>query len=362
MKGNKRSPLKTISKIWSGYSFVFIFVVILLAYFGVSAKITWEGSVPVISSSLTWVGVTNILRHSAVIGITALGMGLVVITGQIDLSVGSMLAFVGGFAVMAFNRTNSIVLTLLAAVVGGGLCGLLNGVLVGKAKMPAFIVTLATMLIFRSLTRFICHEVPATVSGGSNSLFKMLSANSLYKPFFTFGNSKILTLPVTGVILVLLTAAVVYMTTSTKFGKQIYALGSNERAARLTGINVDRCRIAVFVITGVLTGISAFLWISMNGSVDPATTGGSYEMYAIAAVVLGGISMAGGRGKCVGILFGVMSYTIIDKIIVALKMNTLLNDTVKGSILIVAIIVQTMSPVIREHFAARKARRQRAAQ
>ena len=115
--------------------------------------------------------------------------------------------------------------------------------------------------------------------------------------------------------------------------------------------------MAVFVITGVLTGISAFLWISMNASVDPATTGGSYEMYAIAAVVLGGVSMAGGSGKCVGILFGVMSYTVIDKIIVALKMNTLLNDTVKGAILIVAIIVQTMSPVVREHLAARKARR-----
>ena len=155
----------------------------------------------------------------------------------------------------------------------------------------------------------------------------------------------------------MLTAIIVYVTTSTKFGKQLYAAGSNERAARLSGINVDNVRVAVFVITGVLTGISAFLWISMNASVDPATTGGSYERYAIAAVVLGGVSMAGGSGKCVGILFGVMSYTVIDKIIVALKMNTLLNDTVKGAILIVAIIVQTMSPVVREQLAARRVRR-----
>ena len=344
MNHSKRSILKTLSKLWSGYSFVFIFAAIFIAYI-------------VVNSSLTWVGVTNILRHSAVIGIIALGMGLVVITGQIDLSVGSMLAFVGGFTVMTFNLTNSIALACLTAVLCGGVCGLINGVLVGKAKMPAFIVTLATMLIFRSLTRYICHEIPATISGGSNSLFKLLNTNSLYKPFYSFGNSKLLTLPVTGLFLIALTAIVVYMTTSTKFGKQLYAVGSNERAARLTGIDVDGCRIAVFVISGVLTGISAFLWISMNASVDPATTGGSYEMYAIAAVVLGGISMAGGRGKCVGILFGIMSYTIIDKIIVALKMNTLLNDTVKGAILIVAIIVQTMAPVVREHLAARRARR-----
>ena len=114
----------------------------------------------------------------------------------------------------------------------------------------------------------------------------------------------------------------------------------------------------MFAITGLLTGISAFLWIGMNASIDPATTGSSYEMYAIAAVVLGGINMAGGRGRCIGILFGVMSYTIIDKIIVSLKLNTQLNDTVKGAILIIAILIQTVGPMIRESLRARRIRRQ----
>ena len=348
MSENKlRSPLKAVAKFWSGYSFIFIFVAIFLGY--------W-----LVSPNLTLAGVMNILRHSAVIGIIALGMGLVVINGQIDLSVGSMLAFVGGLTIIVFNLTNSIILTALAAIVFGALCGLLNGVLVGKAKMPAFIVTLATMLIFRSLTRFICHEIPAEISGGSNSLYKLLSTNSQRMPLFMFGNNKVFEVPMAGIFLIVLTLIVVYLTTSTKFGKQIYAVGSNERAARLSGINVDNSRIAVFVLTGILVGISAFIEISMNASIDPATTGGSVEMYAIAAVVLGGISMAGGRGKCIGILFGIMSYTIIDKIIVAMKMNTLLQDAVKGAILIVAIIVQTMSPVIREYIAARKARRMKA--
>lgn len=339
------SPMKAIAKIWSAYSFVVVFAVILLGY-------------KLVNPSLTTAGMMNILRHSAVIGIMALGMGLVVVTGQIDLSVGSMLAFVGGLAIMVFNMTNSILLTAVAAVVFGALCGLLNGVLVGKAKMPAFIVTLATMLIFRSLVRYICYTVPTEISGGSNSLFKLLNTNSQWKAFFNFGNSKVLEIPTTGLFLIGLTLVIVYMTTSTKFGKQLYAVGSNERAARLSGINVDNSRIAVFVITGILTGISAFLWIAMNASVDPATTGNSNEMYAIAAVVLGGISMAGGRGKCIGILFGVLSYTIIDKIIVAMKMNTLIQDGVKGAILIVVIIIQTMSPVIREYFAVKRARRQ----
>lgn len=344
-KNRAAAPLKAAAKFWSAYSFAVVFAVILLGY-------------KLVNPNLTTAGVMIILRHSAVIGIMALGMGLVVITGQIDLSVGSMLALVGGASIMVFNATNSIALTAVAAVAFGALCGLLNGILVGKAKMPAFIATLATMLIFRSLVRYICYTVPVEISGGSNSLFKLLSENSQWKAFFNFGNSKLLEIPTTGIFLIVLTLAIVYMTTSTKFGKQLYAVGSNEKAARLSGINVDNTRVAVFMITGILTGISAFLWVAMNASVDPATTGNSNEMYAIAAVVLGGVSMAGGRGKCVGILFGVLSYTIIDKIIVALKMNTLIQDGVKGAILIVVIIIQTTSPMIREQIAARKLRRQ----
>ena len=105
--------------------------------------------------------------------------------------------------------------------------------------------------------------------------------------------------------------------------------------------------MAVYVITGILTGLSAFLWLAMNGSVDPATLGKSNEMYAIAAVVIGGISMSGGKGKLLGVLFGAMSYTIIDKIIASLQVDALINDTIKGSILLVAVIIQLVVPMIR---------------
>ena len=106
-------------------------------------------------------------------------------------------------------------------------------------------------------------------------------------------------------------------------------------------------KVSVFVIAGVLVGIGAFLWIAMNASADPATTGNSYEMYAIAAVVLGGISMSGGKGKCLGILFGAMSYTIIDKIIVSLKMDSLINNAIKGIILLIVIMVQIVGPKVK---------------
>ena len=140
---------------------------------------------------------------------------------------------------------------------------------------------------------------------------------------------------------------IVYITTSTKFGKSVFAIGSNEKAARLAGLNVDWIRVIVYVITGFLVGIGAFLWLAMNGSVDPATVGKSYEMYAIAAVVIGGISMSGGKGKLLGVFFGAMSYAIIDKIIASLGLDALINDTIKGTILILAVLIQIIIPQIK---------------
>ena len=142
----------------SQYSFVLVFIAIFIVY-------------AITSNGLTWNGVMNIFRHSAVIGIIAIGMGMVCITGEIDLSVGSMLALISGFAVVIYNMTGSIVLTLLFCLGFGAVCGLINGVLVGYVRMPAFIVTLATMLIYRSFasisvrgSRRICwaEEAPYT--------------------------------------------------------------------------------------------------------------------------------------------------------------------------------------------------------
>ena len=229
---------------------------------------------------------------------------------------------------------------VLFALVAGGLCGLFNGVLIGLVKMPAFIVTLATMLIFRSVAQYYLRTT-------GSSIFNMTGTLDHYASFYGFGQLKIATVPVVGIVLLVVTVIMVFISTCTKFGKTVYALGSNERAAALAGINVNRTRVAVYVITGILTGLSAFLWLAMNGSVDPATLGKSNEMYAIAAVVIGGISMSGGKGKLLGVLFGAMSYTIIDKIIASLQVDALINDTIKGSILLVAVIIQLVVPMIR---------------
>ncbi len=334
----KQNP---ITKFIANYSFILVFLVILLVY-------------ALTSGGLTWSAVMNIFRHSAVIGIIGIGMGLICLTGDIDLSVGSMLAMDAGFSVIIYNMTGSILVTLIFACALGAACGFLNGVMVGIVKMPAFIVTLATMLIFRSFAQYFCQHVDKALIGGGSSVYKMSTKLDSYQRFYSFGNGKVATVPIVGLILILTTAVFVYITTSTKFGKKIYAVGSNAKAALMSGINVPAVRTLVFVIAGALVGLGAFLWIAMNASADPATTGKSYEMYAIASVVLGGISMSGGRGKCFGILFGAMSYTVIDKIIVALKMDSLINDAIKGIILLLVIFLQLMGPKLKEMFAAKK--------
>ncbi|QWT18059.1 ABC transporter permease [Collinsella sp. zg1085] len=339
---NIKASLQTLKH----YSFVAVFIVIYM-YFAM------------VSGGLSLDAIMNVLRHSAVIGIIALGMGAICLTGEIDLSVGSMLTFVAGFSVVIFNMSHSIIVTFIFAVASGLLCGIFNGFLVGYIKMPAFIASLASMLMFRSISQYVCQKLPRNLIGNGSSVYRMDSSLEQYSSLYSFGNGKIASiLPLVGLVLIIVTALFVYITTSTKYGKKIYAVGSNEKAARLAGINTSLIKLSVFAIAGALVGFAAFLWIAMNGSADPATTGKSYEMYAIAAVVLGGISMSGGRGKLLGVLFGAMSYTVIDKIIIALKMDSLINDSIKGAILIIVILIQIAGPRIKEWYALRRLRKQ----
>lgn len=326
----------------SQYSFILIFIALFIVYF-------------LFSTSLTWTGVTNILRHSAVIGVISLGMGLVIVTGDIDLSVGAMLSFVSSFACIVFNLTDSIFLVLCFCLLSGTLLGLINGVMIGKFRLPAFIVTLGTQMIMRSIAQYTCNRLPVVVKGVGGNTFKMIRLdNGSFDKLFRFGNGKFLSFPNCGLIFILIAILFVYITTSTKYGKKLFAIGSNSRAAHMSGINVEMTRISVFSIVGLLVGVGAFMLLAMQGNVDPATTGKNFEMYAIAAVVLGNISMSGGKGRFIGIIFGTLSYTVIDKIIAVLKVDSLINDAIKGGILLLAIVIQAASPLIKNYMSSKK--------
>lgn len=335
----------------SQYSFILIFVVLFIVYYVVSA------------GQLKWTGVTNILRHSAVVGVISLGMGLVIITGEIDLSVGAILGCVASFGCVVFNVMSSaglsvgmiFILTILYCLIAGTILGFINGALIGKVGLPAFIVTLATQLIYRSASQYASRMLPRELTGEATNNYAMIREAGAYQPMYDFGNSKIpgIEIPTVGLIFLIIAVILVYVSTSTKYGKRLYAIGSNAKAAHMAGVNVEWVKVSVFTLTGFLCGVSAALWLCMQGKVDPATTGLTNEMFAIAAVVLGGIAMSGGKGQLVGVIFGALSYTVIDKIITALNVDSLINNSIKGAILLITIVIQALGPKITE---ARKAK------
>ena len=335
------------------YSFVLIFAALFLIYFLVN------------KGNLKWTGVTNILRHSAIVGLLSYGMALIIITGDIDLSIGAILGCVSSFGCVIANimllqnmpTGIGVLVTVLFCLVSGTLLGFINGLLVGKAKLPAFIVTLATQLIFRSVSQYSSRILDAALKGATSNTYRVANGG-IRDAMYAFGNGQVLkdslALPITGLIFLLIGVLLIYVTTSTKYGKRLFAVGSNTKAAHMAGINVEWTRVSVFTVTGLLCGIGAALWICQQGGVDPATTGVNNEMFGIAATVLGGIAMSGGKGKLIGVIFGAMSYTLIDKIIAALNVDSLINNSIKGMILLIAIVIQILGPQIKNYVAAKK--------
>lgn len=355
---HKQTSWGWLSTAWSRYSYIFVFAMILLVY-----AITIQAG----GNKFTWGHITAILssQNTVIVGTIALGMAMVVITGQIDLSVGSALVLTTGVTMMVFNVTGSLALMVLAALATGMMCGLINGVLAGYAKMPPFIVTLGTMLIYRSLTLSSVREISPDITGSSSSQFALSGKHEALYDFlrmqFGTGSLRLNGVKIVPYITFLFLALVLVfllVMCKTKYGKSVYAVGSNERTARLVGIRVQRVKVSVFVLTGLLVGFAALMQACKIGNVTPASSGKSYEMYAIAAVVLGGISMAGGSGSLLGVLFGALSYATINFIIVSIPaLSTDIQDMFQGLVLIVVILIQTVGPVVKERLHALRARR-----
>ena len=352
----KNSFGSVAGRIWSQYSFIFVLIIIMIAYsFTISAN----------GNTFKWSHIAAILgsQNTCIVGTMALGMAFVIITGQIDLSIGSALVLCTGVTIMTFNVTNSIPLMILAALASGALCGAVNGVLVGCAKMPPFVVTLGTMLISRSMTLSVVRSIAPAISGSSSSQFAMISDNSNYEFLrMKFGTGKLalgsFSIPYITFVFVLMVIIFVIIANRTKYGKSVYAVGSNEKSARLAGINTTWVKVSVFILTGLMVGVASVIQACKIGNVTPASSGQSYEMYAIAAVVLAGINMAGGRGNMLGVIFGALSYTTINFIIVSIPaLSVDIQDTFQGLVLIIVILIQTIGPVIKESIQRAKKRR-----
>ncbi|WP_405096738.1 ABC transporter permease subunit [Oceanobacillus sp. FSL H7-0719] len=266
----------------------------------------------------------NLLRQVSVNALIAFGMTFVILTAGIDLSVGSTLAL--GSALTAGLLTSGMD-PMLAVVIGlmiGFALGAINGIVITKGKVAPFIATLATMTIYRGATLVYTDGMPITGLSDSFS-FEMIGKGYL------FG------IPFPVIIMIVAFFILYFVQRKTVFGRQVYAVGGNEDAARLSGIKTDRVKIWVYSITGMLAVLAGIIITSRLDSAQP-TAGTSYELDAIAAVVIGGTSLAGGRGRIAGTLVGALIIGVISNGLNLLNVSSFYQQIVKGGIILVAVL------------------------
>ncbi|MDR4938668.1 ribose ABC transporter permease RbsC [Rossellomorea marisflavi] len=267
----------------------------------------------------------NLLRQVAINALIAYGMTFVILTGGIDLSVGSILAL--SSALMAGMMVSGLdpILAVLIGCVLGAIMGAVNGLLITKGKMAPFIATLATMTMFRGLTLVYTDGNPIT-GLGDNYAFQL------------FGRGYFLGIPVPAITMLLAFAILWVILHKTPFGRKTYAIGGNEKAALISGIKVSRVKIMIYSLAGLLAALAGAILTSRLNSAQP-TAGTSYELDAIAAVVLGGTSLSGGRGLIVGTLIGALIIGTLNNGLNLLGVSSFFQMVVKGIVIIIAVLI-----------------------
>ena len=285
---------------------------------------------------LSAANVTNVLARSAFIGIIAVGMTFVITAGGLDLSVGSMAAFVAGVMILTMNAltermgiTLPVVLIGIAVALGAGLvAGLINGLLITRAGIEAFIVTLGTMGIYRSLITWLAD-------GGTLSLaFEM---REFYRPVY-YGGVLGVSWPIIAFVLIAVLGEIAMRHTA--FGRHCAAIGSNEKVARYSSVAVLRVRLVTYALLGLLVGFAVVMYVPRLGSASSAT-GLLWELEAIAAVIIGGTLLKGGFGRVWGTVVGVLILSLIGNILNLTDfVSPHLNGAIQGVVIILAVVLQ----------------------
>ncbi len=303
------------------YSFVlsFIFLVIIGAI--------------VNQNFFTWNNLSNLFVQGSMIGLISMGMTMVIGAGLIDISVGSQVALISGFGIWVLNASGSIFVMLLFCVAFGVFMGFINGLLVTKGGMPAMIATLATMSAARAIVNYYGASGPFTVDKEYFDSFRQIAVGGIQL-------SETVTIPYLMIIFIVAVVIFDVVMKQTKLGKHIFAVGSNEKSARLSGINIDAIKTYTFMITGAMCGIAALLYASRTTAVAAASAAISWEMDAIAGVAIGGTSMSGGRGKILGTFLGVLMFRIISNILTAADVSSYLNGAITAAIIVFAVLLQ----------------------
>lgn len=310
MKMNKETKKKVINQI-NVYRSVLILIVICIF-----ASILSD-------SFLSIANLFNVIKQITVAGIVGCGMTFVILTGGIDLSVGSIVGLSGAIAAGIMASTGNAVLAVLAALGIGILCGAANGFFVAQCDIPPFIATLGMMTLLRGCVLVYTKGAPISIKVDS---YKFI------------GKGLVAGIPFPVIVLLVLYLIAHYLLTQTSFGRNVYAFGGNREAARLSGIRVKYTEWMVYIFNGLMSGIAAVVLTARLGSAQ-STSGEGIEMDAIAAVILGGTSLSGGSGFVLPTVVGAMIMGIIDNILTLMNVSPHATNIVKGAVVLIAVLV-----------------------
>lgn len=275
------------------------------------------------STFLNWSNISQVIRALSFIAIMAVGQSLVIITAGIDLSVGSILGLSGVVTAVLLNNGFDITSSALIGLIVGLLCGLANGLLITETKLPPFIATLGMMSIARGLA--------FALTGGE-------TIRNLPAEFLTLGQGTFLSIPIPIIAMAIFAFVIGYFLKATKWGRYVYAIGGNEEASHFSGVNVGRMKILVYTLCGFGAGIAGVLFTARFG-VGQSTAGLGYELDVIAAAVIGGISLSGGRGTILGAIIGSLLMGILRNGLVLLNVSAYWQQVAIGLVILLAVIL-----------------------
>ena len=301
---------------------------LLIKYKTLVGLISLIAVVAVLSPSFFTVSnLLNVLRQTSINAVIAAGMTFVILTGGIDLSVGSILGFSGAMAAsLLVSGQNMFVVVLLSLTVGTGI-GFLNGVIISKGKLQPFIATLATMTVLRGATLVFTDGKPISFGSSEGAL-----------AFSNIGGGNLLGIPNPVLIMIAVFVVCYYVLHQTKIGRYTYALGGNEESTKLSGINTDKVKIFVYTVSGLLASVAGIIITARLFSAQP-NAGSGYELDAIAAVVLGGTSLTGGKGKIVGTIVGALIIGILSNALNLLNVSSYFQMIAKGIVILIAVLL-----------------------
>lgn len=284
------------------------------------------------SNFLTANNLLNLLLQVTSNALIAFGMTFVILTGGIDLSVESILALSSALTAGLLGSGMPVTLAILISLILGCILGMMNGLLISYGKLAPFIVTLATMTIFRGATLVYTNGNPITKGLSDTFLFQFL------------GQGYIVGIPFPVIIMFIVFIVLYVLLHKTAFGKSVYAIGGNEKAAYISGVKLNKVKIIIYSISGIMASISGLIITSRLSSAQP-TAGASYEMDAIAAVVLGGTSLSGGKGRILGTLIGALIIGVLNNGLNIIGVSAFWQQVVKGVVILIAVLIDRFKVV-----------------